>query len=119
MIPLIIVGLLLLYLPVRISRGFPALMRVSIWMIVAAKAILIAGLHIHNVSTTGHPIILDESVDAKKYYDVGEAFIDYHLWEISRGDVERERGASSHLGYYYINILAFQACPDHPVRNVS
>ncbi len=85
MIPLVIVGLLLLYLPVRISRGFPALMRVSIWMIVAAKAILIVGLHIHTVSTTGHPIILDESVDAKKYYDVGEAFIDYNLWEVSRG----------------------------------
>jgi len=115
MFPVFIVLLLLLYLPFRISRGFPTVSRVTIVMIVAAKAALLVILHFNVVNTTGHPIVMDQSLDARRYYDVGEAFANYRVWDITRNDIVRERGADSHLGYFVINIAAFQICPTHPM----
>ncbi len=115
MFPVFIVLLLLLYLPFRISRGFPTASRVAIVMIVAAKTALLVILHFNVVNTTGHPIVMDQSLDARRYYDVGEAFANYRPWDITRNDIVRERGADSHLGYFVINVVAFQICPSHPM----
>ena len=112
---IVIVVLLLLYLPYRISRGFPATIRVSILLIVAIKAIILMVLHFDAIDTWGQPIVLDESVDAKRYYDVGQAFESYRLWDITYDEIVRERGASSHVGYYVVNVAAFRICPAYPI----
>ncbi len=114
-LPLTIVGMLLLYLPYRLSRGFPMTLRMAVLMIVATKAVLITVVHLSHVSDTGHPIILDESVDAKRYYDFGTAFLNHDIRDIGYDDLIRERGASAHLGYYVVNLVAFKFCPAHPM----
>ena len=114
-LPLTIVGLLLLYLPYRISRGFPMTLRMVFVMIVLTKATLVTEIHLSHIADTGHPIILDGSVDAKRYFDFGNAFLNFHPWDISHNDLISERGASAHLGYYVVNLVAFKACPDHPI----
>ncbi len=114
-LPLTIVALALLYLPYRISRGFSPAARVLIVMIVAVKAMLITVIHLSYVNSTGHPIVLDESIDAKRYYDFGAAFANFDIAEITHDDLTKERGASAHLGYYVANLIAAKACPDHPM----
>ncbi len=110
-----ILAVLFLYLPFRISRGFPMIARTGFTMIVLAKAILLVIIHVWHVDATGHPIVLDTSVDAKRYYDFGTAFLNYHPLDISYNDMIRERGASAHLGYYVVNLIAFKTCPDYPI----
>ncbi len=115
MAPVLVAILFLFVIPFLMSRGFSGIFRVSVVMVIGIKLILILMFHAQTVKTYGIPIQLDASVDAKKYYDFGEAFSQYHLWEISPSDLIRERGGKSHLGYPYLNTLAFQFCPDHPI----
>ena len=115
MLSLLVVSLLLLYLPLRVLRRFSAGFRASVLIIVLVKALFLVFLHTSTVNRTGLPIILDQSVDAKGYYDFGVAFEHYRLTDISFGDLATERGATSHIGYYYINVLAFHACPYDPM----
>lgn len=113
--PLVFVALLLFYLPWRVSRGFHMGIRVGIVMLVVTKAVLIVIIHLDLVDRTSQPIILDTSVDAKDYYDFGEAFLNQHLMDITHDDLVRERQALGHLGYPVVNLLAFKICPQHPI----
>lgn len=115
MIAVVLVCALLLFLPIWVMREFPASVKVTAWAIVAAKTAIVIGFHVNQLNTGSHPIILDQSIDAKKYYDVGSALEGIPLWQLQMDDVIEERGASSHLGYFMLNVLAFQFSSDHPI----
>ncbi len=112
---LLVVGALLLYLPVRVMRGFPASVRVTAWVLVAVKAVILVGFHLHQIGENNHPIVLDESTDAKGYYDVGSAVMGIPLWQLTVDDVIDVRGGTGNLAYYMLNVYAFQVSPDHPI----
>jgi len=115
MIALFIVALLLVYLPWRLSRGFSTSHRLAIVAIVVLKAALIVVLHGRQVQQGGHAIILDLATDAKNYYDAGARLSSQGMWDVSREDVVAVAGGHGHLGYYYVNYLAFALCPDNPM----
>ncbi len=115
MIWVTLVILLLLYLPFRISRGFPAVCRITFALIVAVKVVVMVIVHYSLISETGLPIVMDASVDAKKYYDFGKAFEFEPIWNIQYGELVDERGGRSHLGYPVLNILAFKLAPSDPM----
>ena len=84
---IVIISALLLYLPVRLSRGFPSLYRLSILLMVAFKATLMVVLHFVYLGPTGHPIVRDAAVDAIGYYQSGEALRERSILEVSRDDL--------------------------------
>lgn len=114
-LPIILVVLALFGIPYRISRGFPMVFRIVMMLIVASKISILMLVHFSVLDDTGLPIILDSSTDAKEYYDFGTAFLNHNLIDITLEDVIEERGASSHLGYFVVNLVLFKACPEHPV----
>lgn len=115
MIAIGIVLFLLVYAPLRISRGFSASVRTAIVVMVMVKTAFLIVWHVSLVAETGIPIILDESLDAKTYYDYGAAFAEQPLWNITTADLVDERGGAAHLGYPVANVLAFKLAPDDPM----
>ena len=115
MTALVVVIALLLYVPVRVLKPFPASVKGAAWMIVVVKTAIIMWFHFYQIDTGNHPIVLDQSIDAKKYYDVAAAMSGIPLLHLRHDDVAQERGAGSHLGYYYMNIYAFHICPKYPI----
>lgn len=112
---MVILCLALIYVPFRLAKGFTMPQRMIIVMIVAIKVTIFMLVHQHRVDTTGHPIVLDQSVDAKRYYDFGLTFINRRVSDITVEDIVYERGASSHLGYFVVNLIAFKVCPEYPM----
>ncbi len=115
MIALVVLIGLMLYVPVRVMKPFPISVKAIAWLIVAIKTIIIIAFHFNQLDTGNHPIVLDQSIDAKKYYDVSSAVTSVPWWQFRHADLIEERGASGHLGYYYLNIVGFYLCPDHPM----
>jgi hypothetical protein len=115
MISVLIVCALLCYLPVRVMRSFPRAARVAVFLIVMTKAGLIIGIHVNQMNKTHHPIVIDTSVDAKKYYDVASKFANVSPFHIRRDDLAGARGGSAHLGYYVFNIFGMHAAPSNPM----